>query len=86
METFLNRNEGLRSRVSFQVAFPDYSEEELWQILCGFLSRQQRELDAEATQWVRTLLRSAMKEDGFGNGRFCPAADGKGYDAGRHLA
>lgn len=70
METFLNRNEGLRSRVSFQVAFPDYSEEDLWQILCGFLSRQQRELDAEATQWVRTLLRSAMKEDGFGNGRF----------------
>ena len=39
MERFLEKNEGLRSRIAFHVDFPDYNAEEL----CGILKLMSKE-------------------------------------------
>lgn len=70
MEKFLRRNEELRSRISFHVDFPNYSEDELFQIFVSLIAKQKRELGPSVETLVRSLLRNSMDEKGFGNGRF----------------
>ena len=70
MERFLEKNEGLRSRIAFHVYFPDYNAEEL----CDILKLMSREkgyiLDKEAEKKCRVIFESACKNAEFGNGRF----------------
>ena len=70
MERFLEKNEGLRSRIAFHVDFPDYNAEEL----CGILKRMSKEkgyvLDEEAEKKCRAIFESACQNAEFGNGRF----------------
>ena len=70
METFLDMNPGLRSRISFHVHFDDYSEDELWQILNLFVSKSGMTLSAGVEEKVRPILREAKTHVNFGNGRF----------------
>ncbi len=71
MEEFLARNEGLRSRFTERVEFPDYTVEELTEILArmsvstGYvLTEPARD---RAAGWFR--IQKAAHPDNFGNGR-----------------
>lgn len=70
MEKFLQKNEGLRSRIAFHVDFPDYNAEEL----CGILKLMSKDkgytLDDSAEEKCRAIFEIACKNAEFGNGRF----------------
>ena len=70
MREFVERNPGLRSRVAFHVDFPDYTADELMEILRLVVKKKCRALGAEAEERVRSLLESALNTPDFGNGRF----------------
>ena len=70
METFFARNPGLRSRVPFHISFPDYSAEEMVQIVGLEAKRRGFCLHPEAEEKVLSICASAHRPDS-GNGRFC---------------
>lgn len=70
MERFLEKNEGLRSRIAFHVDFPDYNAEELCDILKLMSKEKGYMLDEEAEKKCRVIFDSACKNAEFGNGRF----------------
>lgn len=70
MERFLEKNEGLRSRIAFHVDFPDYNAEELCDILKSMSKENGYTLDEEAEKKCRVIFESACENAEFGNGRF----------------
>ena len=70
MERFLERNPGLKSRVPYELHFPDYTEEELMDILALQLRQQGREVTEAAREQARTLIRAGQGTQDFGNGRY----------------
>ncbi|MCR4897275.1 MAG: AAA family ATPase [Lachnospiraceae bacterium] len=71
MEQFLRKNEGLRSRIAFHLHFPDYSEEELWEILKLMAKEKGYTPLSNATQdKCLKIFSEACKNPEFGNGRF----------------
>ena len=70
MEGFLNKNPGLRSRIGFHVNFPDYSVDELYEIM-ELLARNDKILLAkDVRERVRPMIEKAVTVREFGNGRF----------------
>lgn len=88
MEKLLDRNAGLRSRVNFMVEFPEYTEEELEQIVELRLKENQRLLTDAGALRVRQILRAVMAQPNFGNGRFARSLVEKAMlrQAGRVMA
>lgn len=70
MEQFMNKNPGLRSRIAFHVDFPDYTCEELLDILKLMVKNRSMELDDDASEKALDIFREAVKLHDFGNGRF----------------
>lgn len=70
MEQLLNRNAGLRSRVGFVVEFPEYTEDELMEIVELRLEENRRLLTDSSRYRVRQILHATMEQPNFGNGRF----------------
>ena len=70
MERFLEKNEGLRSRIAFHVDFPDYNAEELFNILKLMSKEKGYVLDEGAEKKCRGIFECACKNAEFGNGRF----------------
>ena len=70
METFLSRNPGLRSRISFHVHFRDYTPDELLSILNLFISEAGMELEERAFPKLLHIFEDAAGKKDFGNGRF----------------
>ena len=70
MEELLRRNPGLRSRVAFHVPFPDYDQEELFQILSFIACKQTMTLDDCVRDKLIPIISSASREPDFGNGRY----------------
>ena len=70
MAKFLDVNEGLRSRIGFQLAFPDYSANEFLAILELMLKEREYSLSADAKKQSLVLFEEACKQTDFGNGRF----------------
>ncbi len=70
METFLNSNPGLKSRIAFHVNFDDYSEDELWRILNLFVEKGGMTMERDVEEKVRPIFREASTHQNFGNGRF----------------
>ena len=70
METFLSRNPGLRSRISFHVHFRDYTSAELMSILKLFIKESGMDLDEGAAPKLMDIFDKASKQKDFGNGRF----------------
>lgn len=70
MQDFLNRNEGLRSRIAFHLDFPDYDAHELLQIMEIMLKAWGLKTDDCAKEKCLQLFSKACNEEDFGNGRF----------------
>ena len=70
MKKFLERNEGLRSRIAFHVDFPNYDEKELLEILQLMAKNKGFELTPEIEKKCLNIFAKACKKEDFGNGRF----------------
>lgn len=70
MESFLQKNPGLRSRIAFHVSFDDYSADELCRIASLMAKKRGLSLTPEALDKLRTICGTASKQKDFGNGRF----------------
>ena len=69
MQQFLSANPGLRSRFPTTIEFPDYSTEELMQIVDSMGTKERYELTPEARNAFAAQLDSLPREKGFGNAR-----------------
>jgi SpoVK/Ycf46/Vps4 family AAA+-type ATPase len=70
MEGFLQKNPGLKSRIAFHVDFPDYKEEELFDILRLMLKKQELNLADGAEEKVSKILMQVAMQENYGNGRY----------------
>jgi len=72
MENFINSNSGLQSRFNRYIEFPDYSEEELFQIFQYNLNENQYTATDAANRCVIEYIKTAIlnKTNNFGNARF----------------
>lgn len=71
METFIQRNEGLRSRINHHVAFKDYSVEELCQIAEYVAGEENFKILPTARKKLYKIFEAARRNNrDFGNGRF----------------
>ena len=71
MERFINSNPGLRSRFSRFFEFPDYTEEELMEILLLLCKQYEYRIDADAIEFVKSLVQKMVnnKKKEFSNAR-----------------
>lgn len=70
METFLEKNPGLRSRIAFHVPFADYSSEELCRIAGLIAGQKGLKLTEEAEAKLLRIFEQAKGARDFGNGRY----------------
>ena len=70
MKNFLESNEGLKSRISFVINFPDYDIDELTEIL-KFMTREKNlKISSEVVEKCRKIYTEVYRKKNFGNGRF----------------
>ncbi len=70
MKTFLERNEGLKSRIAFHLDFPNYNAKELLQILQLMAKNKGFNLNSAIEQHCLEIFSNACNKENFGNGRF----------------
>ena len=72
MQRFIDSNPGLQSRFTRYINFPDYSEQELYDIFHLYLSKNQYTITDDAAQLLKDNLNYvvAHKTKNFGNARF----------------
>ena len=69
MQRFLDRNSGLRSRIAFEVEFPDYSEDELIKIAEYHAKKMDIDI-SQCEEKIREIISLNKDNKNFGNGRF----------------
>lgn len=70
MESFLNMNDGLRSRINRYIYFDNYKPTEMGQIFTSFLSKKKLYIEENALEKSLILFKNAGLKDRFSNGRF----------------
>lgn len=70
MQCFMEINEGMKSRVPYWVEFPDYTADELTDILKLMMSERGFEATDEAIKEAHYIFEKARNMDNFGNGRY----------------
>ncbi len=70
MKLFLNQNEGMNSRITFHLSFPDYSESELLEILYLMVDQYGYKLSDSAKHKAGRIIAQELRSDNFGNGRY----------------
>ncbi|MBR6101457.1 MAG: AAA family ATPase [Ruminococcus sp.] len=70
MKLFLEQNEGLRSRIAFHLNFPDYTSDELLDILKLHIRKREYALDRDAEAKCLGIFREASGHENYGNGRY----------------
>lgn len=70
MKTFLEQNEGLKSRIPYTVDFPDYKPDELLQIFNYILKQEGFTATPGAVSAAREIFGKASRIKDFGNGRY----------------
>lgn len=70
MQTFLDKNEGLRSRIAFHVNFPDYNPKELSEILQVMAKAKGYSLGEDVSSKCHKIFKDVYQHPEFGNGRF----------------
>jgi hypothetical protein len=69
MATFIAANPGLSSRFPKSIFFPDYDDDELWQIFFDLGEKAGYHPDADAQTKVRAWFAAVPRDKGFGNAR-----------------
>ena len=69
MAAFFDSNPGMASRVAHHIDFPDYSDDELFQIAGLMLSRMQYVLSEEAGPVLREYIAQRRRQPNFSNAR-----------------
>ncbi len=72
MKKFINSNPGLQSRFNRYIHFPDYTPDELYDIFCLQLKKNQYTITPEGEKFLREKLKEIVdkKDRNFGNGRY----------------
>lgn len=70
MQDFMNKNEGLRSRIAFHLNFPDYNASEMLEILHLQVTQKGYRLSDGVDEKCQDIFGKAVSEEEFGNGRF----------------
>ena len=70
MQTFLEINEGLKSRIPYWIEFPDYNTDELTAIFKFMLKERGFNATEDAVKEAHYLFEKARCIDNFGNGRY----------------
>lgn len=70
MKEFLDQNEGLKSRISFHLNFPDYTSDELTDILRLMSSKKEYVIEDDAYEYCQEIFDKAVTEENYGNGRY----------------
>jgi stage V sporulation protein K len=70
MRRFLDSNPGLRSRFAREIAFPDYSTDDLLAITRQFAAANDYALATDAQEELRAIFHAVQRGEGFGNARF----------------
>ena len=70
MKSFVEKNEGLASRIAFQLNFPDYNDQELLGIMELMLKEHNYHMSDEAKERCLKVFKDISKVPNFGNGRF----------------
>lgn len=70
MNEFIERNPGLRSRITFYVDFPDYSAAELFDITKLIVKNNGCKLSENASDVLIPMFEKAAQSSDFGNGRY----------------
>ena len=71
MDDFIRSNSGIESRISYKFNFPDYTTDELLEILHLKVSKTGMTMTDEASESARKVLKTVTGRRNFGNGRFC---------------
>lgn len=70
IDLLLDKNPGFRSRINAQIEFPDYSADDLRDILSSMVEDAGMSLGDAAGARARALIDEGSSEKGFGNARF----------------
>ena len=72
IQHFLESNPGLQSRFNKYIHFPDYSEEELYEIFLLNLKKYEYSMTPEAQDKLRSIIKEEVEkaDSKFGNGRY----------------
>lgn len=70
IKNFISCNPGMESRIKYFIDFPDYSIDELIDILKLKLSKRNLKATDKAIDAAKEKIKSAMVDEKFGNGRF----------------
>jgi len=70
METFLEKNEGLKSRITFHLDFPNYNIAELNAILELMIQQNGYQCDRTVYDKCANIFGKVICDDDFGNGRY----------------
>ena len=71
MEDFINSNPGLRSRFTKYINFPDYNEDELYEIFSSLCEKYSYTYEEEAEKLIKEKISEMVKnkDENFANGR-----------------
>ena len=69
MQKFLDKNAGLRSRIAFEVEFPNYSDDELIEIAKLYAKKMDVDI-SQCLDKIRMIVEKNKHNQNFGNGRF----------------
>lgn len=70
MQDFLNSNSGIVSRIGYTLEFEDYTEDELIEIFKSMITKAGFEVEEEALQKAREIIKEYKDSPNFGNARF----------------
>lgn len=70
MEHLLNTNPGFESRIQFKINFPDYTEEELYEIFKQLCKKENYRLSSSVKQVLMEHFERVKQEKNFSNGRY----------------
>jgi len=70
MNDFINTNQGLMSRIGYELEFPDFSKTELWTIFENQAKKQKFKLEDGVKEKIEKIINRNKVGRNFGNARF----------------